>query len=115
MYFLRRILGQTVHIVVCAFIFQTTLPGNFENPMYGLQTAELQAVGFDDDTAAPLPEKTGLPPDVVQDSPIPVKSDDIVVNLPPSQVDVTPPSDYNPPTYTPTEEEGDTNVLVTKD
>ncbi|XP_071822844.1 low-density lipoprotein receptor-related protein 2-like isoform X2 [Apostichopus japonicus] len=85
--------------------------GNFENPMYGLQTTELHAVGNEE--AGPLPEKTGLPPDVVQESPIPLKGEEVVVNLP--RDEENPPADYRSVAFMPTEEEGDTNVLVTRD
>lgn len=79
--------------------------------MYGLQTTELHAVGNEE--AGPLPEKTGLPPDVVQESPIPLKGEEVVVNLPRDEENA--PADYRSVAFMPTEEEGDTNVLVTRD
>ncbi|XP_022104410.1 low-density lipoprotein receptor-related protein 2-like isoform X2 [Acanthaster planci] len=76
--------------------------GNFENPVYNMQSPELQAVGnYDNVTptaqAEALPTKVDLGADLTQAGPLPEKT-----GLP-------------TPAYSPTEAEGDTNVLVTKD
>jgi hypothetical protein len=73
--------------------------GNFENPVYNMQSPELQA--YENVTpqgqAEALPQKVDLGADLTQAGPLPEKT-----GLPANA-------------YTPTEAEGDTNVLVTKD
>ncbi|XP_038047205.1 low-density lipoprotein receptor-related protein 2-like isoform X2 [Patiria miniata] len=74
--------------------------GNFENPVYNMQSPTLQAVG-DYENATPMAQAEALPPKVDlgadQAGPLPEKT-----GLPTHA-------------YSPTEAEGDTKVLVTKD
>ncbi|XP_072034880.1 low-density lipoprotein receptor-related protein 2-like isoform X2 [Amphiura filiformis] len=85
-------------------------PG-FQNPVYETSSPQLQAVAAE-------PEKTGLPfNEVAVDVPEKMGPPEggIDASQPVPEVQLSPPNGVEPPTYTATEEEADTNVLVTKD